>query len=117
MTFYIDFDHTLYNNNEMINDMINLLAHHIYESGNFENYESNFKRMFHDIDLIPMNRNLEEISRVVRENFKRPEQTTLKIKYNIFTLAKAFCELFECDYEKLNEKIISLLDNGRKIFI
>ena len=114
MKIYIDFDHTLYNTNALISDMINCIANYIFVNGDFEKYPENFKKAFPNLDVIPMQRNLNSITGVLRNNFKRPKDTTLKIKYNVFALAEKFAELFSCDYEGIETKIDETLGDGQK---
>ena len=45
MKIYIDFDHTLYNSNALISDMIDCIANFIVENGNFENYSRKVKKL------------------------------------------------------------------------
>lgn len=113
MKVYVDFDHTLYNTKQLISKMINCIADYIYDNGDFEKYSENFKKAFPNIEEIPIPKDKNKIKEVLRANFKRPDETTLNIKYNVFELAKKFAELFSCNYEKIEEKIDATLDNGK----
>ncbi len=114
MKIYIDFDHTLYSTNDLKSDMISCISNYIFANGNFEKYPENFKKIFTDLDVIPIQKDLNSITNVLQNNLKRPKETTLKIKYNIFALAEKFSELFGCDYEKVKAEIDKTLDNGQK---
>ena len=84
MKYYIDFDHTLYNTNALIEDMLTTLSTFLYKNGNLKN------------------------------NFKRPSQTILKIPYNIFSLADVCSELFSCNNTEIKKEITAILENGEK---
>lgn len=114
MKIYIDFDHTLYNSNALISDMIDCIANFIVENGNFENYSRKFKKLFPNIELIPVQRDYETIYLMLKNNFKRPKETILKIKYNIYALAQTFADLFSCNYYDIEMKINGIIENGQK---
>ena len=114
MNFYIDFDHTLYNTAELIEDLINVIAKYILENGDFEQFSIHFKEIFPNLEQIIIEKNLESITNVLRDNFKRPEETYLKIDYNIYALSKTFCNLFSCNNDDIKKKIDSIIENGNK---
>ena len=114
MKVYIDFDHTLYNTNKLIDDMISCIANYLIEFGNFENYSINFNKMFPNVSVIPIKQDSNIIRKVLIDNFKRPKETTLKIKYNIYELAKVFTKMFECDYNCIIKRIDSIIEEGKK---
>lgn len=114
MNFYIDFDHTLYNTNELILDLINACANYILENGDFELFPVNFKKYYPTLEPIKINKNFDTITQVLKDNFKRPEETYLKIDYNIFSLASTFCNLFNCNYNEMKSIINNLINNGEK---
>lgn len=114
MNFYIDFDHTLYNTNKFIDDLINSIANYIIENGDFKHFATNFKKIFPDLEPFKINKNIDSIKDVLKDNFKRPEETYLKIEYNIFILANNFCKLFSCDFDDLKLNINNIIENGEK---
>lgn len=114
MKFYIDFDHTLYKTNELIYSMIDSVSEYILQNGNFDNYTSNFKKEFPNLVAPIIERNIESISKVLKDNFKRPEESYLGIKYNIYSLINTFAILFECNANKMTDIVDSILDNGEK---
>lgn len=114
MKFYIDFDHTLYNTNELISDLINETARYILENGNFEDFSVNFKSVFPNLELITVKKDLASITQVLKDNFKRPEQTYLKIDYNIYALVDTFSKLFSCNFAEMKNNINSIISNGEK---
>ena len=114
MNFYIDFDHTLYKTNELISDLICFNANYILENGDFESFSMRFKKLFPNLEPINIEKNLSSIIQVLKDNFKRPEETNLKIDYSIFTLSTTFGKLFCCDCEDMKKHIYEILSNGKK---
>ena len=114
MKYYIDFDHTLYNTNCLISDMIDAISKYLLEKGDFEKYPKNFKNLFPDIELINIEKNLNTVTNVLRSNFGRPKDTVLKIPYNIFSLIKYFTKLFDCNYIEIESILNKIIDNGKK---
>lgn len=114
MKFYIDFDHTLYNTNLFITDMLNATAEYIFKNGDFTTYEENFNKMFPRLDILPIEQDKASVLQALKSNFKRPEETYLKIDYNIFALIDTFAKLFNCNSSSMKENINNLLANGQK---
>lgn len=114
LKFYIDFDHTLYNSNSLISDMLGCISEYILSNGDFWVYPDNFKAMFPTLELLPVEKNVESIMQILRDNFKRPEETYLGIPYNIFALMETFAKLFSCDVTLLKDTIYKLLADGEK---
>lgn len=114
MKFYIDFDHTLYNSNLLISEMLEKTAEYILDNGDFKAYPNNFETIFPGLELLPIEANKESILQALRNNFKRPEETYLGIKYNIYALIDAFAKLFSCDSTTMKEISDELLANGQK---
>lgn len=114
MKYYIDFDHTLYNTNALIEDMLTTLSNFLYKNGNFENYANKFRTKYPDISLISVLKDKTSIMSFLKNNFKRPSQTILKIPYNIFSLADVCSELFSCNNTEIKKEITSILENGEK---
>lgn len=114
MKFYIDFDHTLYNTNLFITDMLDATAEYIFKNGDFTTYKANFNKMFPMLDILPIEQDKASILQVLKSNFKRPEETYLKIEYNIFALIDVFTTLFNCDNTIMRENIDKLLADGQK---
>lgn len=114
MKYYIDFDHTLYNTNFLISDMLQSIAHYISKNGNFNEYPKHFKETFPNIELINIENNLDSIISALRTNFRRPKDTVLKIPYNIFSLVKQFANLFNCDYFEIESIINQIINSGQK---
>lgn len=114
MKYYIDFDHTLYNTNSLISEMLSTIANYILKNGNFNEYPKNFKKTFPNIELIKIENNLESIITALKANFGRPKDTTLHIPYNILSLLKVFTKLFDCNYFEIESIINEIIDNGQK---
>lgn len=114
MKYYIDFDHTLYNTNALIEDMLTTLSNFLYKNGNFENYANKFRTKYLDISLISVLKDKTSIMSFLKNNFKRPSQTILKIPYNIFSLADVCSELFSCNNTEIKKEITAILENGEK---
>lgn len=115
MKFYIDFDHTLYNSNRLISSMINSLAEYILKNGKFENYPTNFNKQFPNLALLTINKDIDSVTKAIKDNFKRPEETYLGIKYNIYSLIETFSLLFECDANIITNLIDEILDKGENL--
>lgn len=114
MKFYIDFDHTLYNTNALITDMINCIAEYILNNGNFEEYPKNFMKLFPNIKVISVKKDINSITQLLMNNFGRLEDTVLKLPYNIFSLTQKFGQLFDYDYTPIKLEIDKIIDNGQK---
>lgn len=114
MKFYIDFDHTLYNSNSLISDMLECLSEYILSNGNFEAYPDNFKAIFPALDVLTVEKNKESILQILKDNFKRPEETYLGIPYNIYALTDTFSKLFSCDVSLVKADLDKLLTDGEK---
>lgn len=114
LKFYIDFDHTLYNTNALISDMLEKTSEYILCNGNFKSYQTNFKNMFPSLEILPIEENKESILYALRSNFKRPEETYLGIEYNIYALINTFAKLFSCDTTVITKNLNKLLDDGQK---
>ena len=70
MKYYIDFDHTLYNTNALIEDMLTTLSNFLYKNGNFENYANKFRTKYPDISLISVLKDKTSIMSFLKNNFK-----------------------------------------------
>lgn len=114
MKYYIDFDHTLYNSNSLIHDMLQNTSSYILKNGDFNKYPYNFKKIFPNIELIEIEKNIDSIFSVLQANFKRPKETILQIPYNIFSFLNVFTKLFDCNYLEIENIINQIIDNGEK---